>query len=307
MRNPREYYGEALHELAKTEKNIIALDCDLCKSTMSVYMEQGLPDQYIEMGIAEANMVSTAAGLAADGKIPFCHTFAVFITGRAFDQIRQVVCIPNLPVKLIGSSAGLSDYGDGSTHQTVEDIAIMRSLPNMSVVVPGDALQCAKAVKAAVEWDGPVYVRITRSAMEDVSQEGDDFHIGKAYVIKEGTDITLMACGIMVDMALKASEILRKIGIFAGVVNVSTIKPIDKDMILIEALKTGKVLTIEEHSIIGGLGEAVASVLRMENVLIDFMGIEDSFGQSSNYLEPLMEQYKLTVEEIVKRVRQFYN
>lgn len=305
MSNPREEYGKALLEYAKENSNVVALDCDLCKSTMSVYVEQELPKQYIEIGIAEANMVSTAAGLAAEGKIPFCHTFAIFITGRAFDQIRQVVCIPNMPVKLIGSSAGLSDFGDGSTHQTVEDIAIMRALPNMMVVVPGDSLQCKKAVKAAAELNAPVYIRITRSDMNDVSKADDDFEIGKAYVLREGKNITLMACGIMVDMAMKASEILKSKGIDAGVVNVSTIKPLDVETIKKEAKRTGKVLTLEEHSIIGGLGEAIAGALRMENAIIDFMGINDCFGQSSNYLEPLMQHYHLTVEDIVEKTEEF--
>ena len=305
MRNPREEYGKALLEYAKTNKNVIALDADLCKSTMSVYVEENLPKQYIEMGIAEQNMIATAAGLAAEGKIPFCHSFAVFVTGRAFDQIRQTVCLPKLNVKIVGSSAGLSDFGDGSTHQTVEDIAIMRALPNMAVVVPADALMCKKAVKAAAEYDGPVYLRITRSDMSDVSMMEDDFHIGKAYVLKQGKDITLFACGIMVDMALKASDILCKNGVDAGVVNVSTIKPLDVKTIRHEALKTGKALTLEEHSIIGGLGEAVAGVLRKENVKVDFLGICDTFGQSSNYLEPLMEQYNLTTENVVEKTLEF--
>lgn len=305
IRNPREKYGKALLDLAKEDRNVLALDADLCKSTMSVNIEENLPKQYIEMGIAEQNMIATAAGFASTGKIPFCHSFAVFITGRAFDQIRQVVCLPNMNVKIIGSSAGLSDFGDGSTHQTVEDIAIMRSIPNMTVLVPGDGLQSAKAVRAAYNWIGPVYVRITRSDMEDVSTENDDFQIGKAYTLRKGKDITIFACGITVNLALKAAVILEKDDISVGVVNVSTLKPLDEETIIKEATSTGKVLTCEEHSIIGGLGEAVAGVLRRQKIEIEFLGIEDEFGQSSNTLEPLMEYYGITTKNIIEKIKSF--
>jgi transketolase len=304
-RNPAVEYGKALLKLAQSDRNVVALDADLCKATMSVYIENELPGQYIEMGIAEQNMVATAAGLAATGKIPFCHTFAVFLAGRAFDQIRQAVCLANLNVKLVGSSAGLSDFGDGATHQTVEDVAIMRALPNMTVVVPADGLQAAKAVEAAYRWNGPVYLRLTRSEMPDVSKEDEGFEIGKAYVLREGGDITLFACGITVAMALEAADALEKQGISACVVNVPTIKPLDVDTVVKKALQTGRVLTCEEHSVIGGLGEAVAGALRRHRVEIEFMGIEDMFGQSSNTLEPLLEHYNLTAKAIVNKVNTF--
>lgn len=305
MRNPAVEYGKALLELAKSDRNVVALDADLCKSTMSVNIENDLPAQYIEMGIAEQNMVATAAGLAAAGKTPFCHSFAVFITGRAFDQTRQAVCLPKLNVKLVGSSAGLSDFGDGATHQTVEDVAIMRALPNMTVVVPADGLQTAKAVKAAYAWDGPVYLRITRNELADVSKEDDGFEIGKAYVLREGKAITLFACGITVAMALEAADTLEKQGISACVVNVATIKPLDVETVVAKALQTGRVLVCEEHSVIGGLGEAVAGALRRHRVEIEFLGIEDEYGQSSNELEPLLERYGMTAQNIVDRVKTF--
>ena len=303
IRNPREEYGRELLKLAQKDKNVVALDADLCKSTMSVYVEQDVPGQYIEVGIAEQNMIATAAGLAASGKVPFCHSFAVFIAGRAFDQIRQVVCLPKLNVKVVGSSAGLSDFGDGSTHQTIEDMAIMRAIPNMTVIVPGDGLQCAKAVRAAYELDGPVYIRITRSDMEDVSAEQDSFEIGRIYPVKQGRDITVFACGIMVDLAVKAAELLEGEGISVSVVNVPTIKPIDREAVIAEAKKTGKVLTCEEHSVIGGLGETIAGALRREKIEIDFLGIEDEFGQSCNTMEPLMEYYGLTVGNIADKIK----
>jgi len=305
MRNPAAEYGKALLELAKSDRNVVALDADLCKSTMSVNIENELPAQYVEMGIAEQNMVATAAGLAAAGKIPFCHSFAVFAAGRAFDQTRQAVCLPKLNVKIIGSSAGLSDFGDGATHQTVEDIAIMRALPNMTVVVPADGLQTAKAVKAAYDWDGPVYLRLTRNELADVSSESDGFEIGKAYVLREGGDMTIFACGITVAMALEAAGQLQKQGIGACVVNVPTIKPLDVDTIVVKAMQTGRVLVCEEHSVIGGLGEAVAGALRRHRVEIEFLGIEDEFGQSSNELEPLLERYGMTARNIMNKARTF--
>lgn len=302
MGNPREAYGRALLELARIDNRIWALDADLCTSTMSCYMEKEFPDRYVEAGIAEANMVGMAAGLALCGKIPFASTFAVFMTGRAFDQIRQSLCIPKLNVKLCGSSAGLSDYGDGSTHQTVEDIAIMRALPNMTVLSPGDARQTGAAVKAAAGWNGPVYLRVTRSDLDDLSGDGS-FEIGKIYQMREGADITIFATGSMVGRALKAAAELQAQGVTALVANVSTIKPLDAQSVRTLASKTRRVLTCEEHSVIGGLGSAVAEALSSSGIPVHFMGIEDTFGQSSNNEKALIEKYGLTAGDVVKKVQ----
>lgn len=304
MHNPRIEYGNALLELVRENRNIVALDADLCKSTMSVTIEENLPEQYIEMGIAEQNMLSTAGGLAITGKIPFAHTFAVFITGRAFDQIRQAICIARLNVKIVGSSAGLSDFGDGATHQTVEDIAIMRSIPNMTVICPCDAIQVKAAVRAAADYEGPVYLRLSRLDMHDITGEKDSFEIGKVYVRREGTDVTVFATGTMVYEALKAAEALGQKRVSVRVVDVPTIKPLDRETVISLCKDTGAAVTTEEHSIIGGLGGAVAEAVRLEKIPIEFHGIEDRFGQSCNEIEPLMMQYGLTSDEIILKVKE---
>jgi len=228
--NPREEYGKVLLNLAKEDKNIIALDADLCKSTMAYYIEKELPQQHLELGIAEQNMLSTAAGLAIEGKIPFAHTFAVFITGRAYDQIRQSISIARLNVKIVGSSAGLSDFGDGATHQSIEDVSLMRSIPNMTVICPCDAIQVRAAVRAIYKYHGPVYLRISRNDMPDVLSK-EEFEIGKVYLRKHGTDVTVFATGIMVYEALNAADILEKENISLQVIDVPTIKPIDREEI----------------------------------------------------------------------------
>ncbi len=301
MGNPREAYGQALVDIAREDERIWALDADLCKSTMSCYMEQSFPDRYVEAGIAEANMVGMAAGLALCGKIPFASTFAVFMAGRAFDQIRQSVCIPRLNVKLCGSSAGLSDYGDGSTHQTVEDIAIMRALPGMAVLSPGDARQAYAMVQAAARWDGPVYMRVTRSDLADLPGEGT-FEIGKVYPLIDGRDITIFATGSMAGRAVAAAQELKAGGIQPLVVNVSTIKPLDGAAVRELAKRTGIVLTCEEHSVIGGLGSAVAEALAETGIPMHFLGIRDEFGQSSNNEQTLLEHYGLTAGHVARRV-----
>lgn len=301
MGNPREAYGQALVDIAHTDKRIWALDADLCKSTMSCYMEQAFPDRYVEAGIAEANMVGMAAGLALCGKLPFASTFAVFLAGRAFDQIRQSICIPRLNVKFCGSSAGLSDYGDGSTHQTVEDIAIMRALPGMAVLSPGDAKQAYGMVQAAADWDGPVYMRVTRSDLVDLPG-GGAFEIGKVYPLIDGQDITIFATGSMVGRAVAAVKELEANGIQPLVVNVSTIKPLDGNAVRELAKQTGLVLTCEEHSIIGGLGSAVAEALAETGIPVHFLGIRDEFGQSSNNEQTLLEHYGLTACHIARQI-----
>jgi len=302
MPNPREAYGQALIALARQDSRIWALDADLCKSTMSCYVEQEFPNRFIECGIAEANMVGIAAGLALSGKIPFASTFSVFMTGRAYDQIRQAVCIPALNVKLCGSSCGLSDFGDGSTHQMLEDIAIMRVLPNMTVISPGDARQAGEAVAAAAAWQGPVYLRINRNDMIGLPDVGR-FEIGKVYPLSEGTDITVFATGTMAGRAWQAANELRQEGLSVLVVNVPTIKPLDQAAVCALARATGKVLTCEEHNIVGGFGSAIAEALSRTGVPVWFQGIQDEFGQSANREEDLIEYYKLTVADIKARIK----
>jgi transketolase len=304
MGNPREAYGRALADLARNDNRIWALDADLNKSTMSCYVEQEFPERFVEAGIAEANMVGMAAGLALCGKVPFASSFAVFMTGRVYDQIRQSVCIPGLSVKLCGSSAGLSDYGDGSTHQTVEDIALMRALPNMAVLCPGDARQAYAMVKAAACWNGPVYMRVTRSEMEDLPGDGS-FTVGRVETVREGTGVTVFATGIMVSLALRAAKALEAEGISALVANISTIKPLDVSEVRRLAKKTGLAFTCEEHSVIGGLGSAVAEALSETGVPVRLMGVEDVFGQSSNSEAKLMEHYGLTQDNVAARIREY--
>ncbi len=302
--NPREEYGKALLNLARQDRNIVALDADLCKSTMSCYIEAEYPERFFEMGIAEQNMVSTAAGLSLVDKIPFVNTFAVFLVGRAYDQIRQAISIGKLNVKIVGSSAGLSDFGDGATHQTVEDVALMRAIPNMTVIVPGDAIEVRAIVNEAYKYKGPVYIRISRNDMEDIFSEDQSFEIGKVYTVKQGRDITIFTMGTMLSVSLKAAQELEDMGISAMVVNVSTLKPLDRQTIIRLAKSTGAVVTVEEHSVIGGLGSAIAEALRSEkNLPIEFVGIEDQFGQSSHNYEELLEFYGLTKENIAVAVK----
>jgi len=307
IHNPREEYGKVLLELARGNSKIFALDADLCKSTMTCMIEEELPDQYIEMGIAEQNMLSVAAGLSLTGKIPFVNSFAVFLTGRAFDQIRQAICLSSLNVKIIGSSAGFSDFGDGSTHQTVEDISIMRSIPNMAVIAPCDAFQLRATVKAMVDHEGPVYMRYSRNNMVSLTLENDNFEIGKVYTMREGNDITVFAIGIMVEKALNVAKKLKNQGISVRVVNVPTIKPLNRDAIIELSKDTGKVLTTEEHSIIGGLGSSIAEVLRNERVYIEFHGVNDEYGQSSNELQPLLKHYGLTEDMLETKIVEILN
>jgi transketolase len=298
MANPRVAYGEELLALAAQNDKIVALDADLCKSTMTVLMQDKRPDHFVEMGIAEQNMASTAAGLALMGMIPFINSFAVFATGRCYDQIRQAICLPRLNVKVMGSSAGLSDFGDGSTHQSVEDISLMRSIPNMTVLVPGDALEVRKAVRAMVEYDGPVYLRISRNDMPILTDDSTPFAIGKLLRLAEGDDVAILATGVMVAEALKARALLAALQISARVVNVSTLKPLTTEAVLAEVAGVECVVTAEEHSVIGGLGSAVACALRRHRLPIEFVGIQDSFGISGMNHHELLVQYGLTPEAI---------
>jgi len=303
MQNCRMVYGQTLVELGRENERIVALDADLSKSTMTTLFEKEFPERYFEMGIGEQNMVSTAVGLALCGKIAFVNSFAVFAAGRPYDQIRVSVCIGKVNVKIIGSSCGISDFGDGATHQSIEDIAIMRAIPNMTVMSPVDGVETKKMVRAAAAYEGPVYIRINRNEVPDVTEESQEFKIGEPSVIREGTDVTVFAHGYMVYKALKAAETLEKQGISLRIVNVSTLKPIDEQAIkeLTDGVKG--IVTVEEHTIIGGLACAVAFILRGRAIPMEAVAIQDCFGQSALDYEQLLEHYGLTDAAIVKAVK----
>ncbi|MDN5331897.1 MAG: transketolase [Tepidanaerobacteraceae bacterium] len=298
----REAYGEALAELGEEIKDIVVLDADLSKSTKTSVFAKKFPERFFNMGIAEQNLMGTAAGLATCGKIPFASTFAIFATGRAFEQIRNSICYPNLNVKIAATHAGITVGEDGATHQSIEDIALMRALPNMTVINPADATETKKAVRAAAQMKGPVYLRLGRHPVETIFGEGYEFKPGKGVILREGRDVAIIATGVMVAEALKAAEILEKDGINAMVVNIHTIKPIDEEVIL-KAAECGAIVTAEEHSIIGGLGSAVAEVLSEKKpVPIKRIGIKDVFGMSGKP-EELMKAYGLAAEDIAEAAR----
>lgn len=296
-------YGEEIVALGAENLNVVALEADLGKSTMSSLFQQAYPDRYFEMGIAEQDMLSTAAGLAASGKIPFCSTFAVFVTGRAYDQIRQTISIGKLNVKICGSSSGLSDFGDGSTHQDIEDVALMSVIPNMTVLTPCDATETRQAVRMAMAIDGPVYLRVVRNDLPDYIDEDDQFEIGKLRVLQEGSDVAIFAHGSMVSASMKAAELLKEQGISAKVVNVSTMKPFNYAGVAEIAKSVKAVISAEEHNFIGGLASAVALSLRTSSVPMDYVAVQDVFGQSSYSAQELMEHYGLTAENIVRKAK----
>jgi len=301
--NQRKAYGEALVALGARNPNVVALDADLCKSTQSVMFEQAYPERFFEMGIKEQDMLSTAAGLAASGKVAFASTFAVFASGRAYDQIRQTISIGKLNVKICGSSAGFSDFGDGSTHQSVEDMAIMNAIPNMTVLTPADANEVKAAVFAAAEHEGPVYIRVCRNDVLDITPKDQPFTIGKLNVIREGSDAVIFAMGTMLERALCAAEQLEKESISVKVVNVSTMKPFDHAGALKLAESCRAVLVAEEATYIGGLTAAVATAMRKSTVPMDYVAVEDTFGQSAHSAEELMDHYGLTAENIVNKLK----
>ncbi len=303
MQNQRMIYGQTLVALGREDSRIVVLEADLGKSTMSCLFQQAFPERYFEMGIAEQNMVSFAAGLSLTGKVAFVNSFAVFAAGRPYDQIRQGVCIGKLNVKIAGSSSGLSDFGDGATHQAVEDIAIMRAIPNMTVLVPCDGIETRKMVSAAATHKGPVYIRISRGDLPDIISEQMEFKIGKPYVIREGSDIAIFAMGIMVSEALKAAKELEAEGISARVVNVSTLKPFDDKAITELAQDMKGIVTAEEHSIIGGLASAVTFALRGRPIPIEAVAIEDVFGQSAHDFNDLLTHYGLKDKNIVTKAK----
>jgi len=299
----RTAYAEALIELGAQNEKVVALDADLGHTTMSCLFKEQYPNRHFNFGIAEANMVCGAAGFAKAGLIPFVSTMAMFGVGRAFEQVRNTVCYMNANVKLGLSHPGISVGADGGSHQTVEDIAVMRCLPNMRILAPCDSIQMRKAVFAAAEMDGPVYIRVSRPDVENVTNEDTPFVPGKAQVLREGSDVCIMATGLMVHIALTAAEMLEKEGISAGVMNFHTIKPIDREAILATAAKVRGVVTAEEHSLIGGFGSAVAEVLcGQANARFGMVGIEDKFGKSGQPDE-LFREYGLTPEHICEECR----
>lgn len=296
----REAYGKALVELGRVNQDIVVLDADLSKSTKTAGFAKEFPDRFFDMGIAEADLMTTAAGLSTCGKIPFASTFAMFATGRAFEQIRNSICYPDLNVKIAATHAGITVGEDGASHQSVEDMSLMRSIPNMTVICPCDDVETNAAIKAVSIYKGPVYIRLGRLAVPTVNDPDNyNFEIGKAIKLNDGNDVSIFACGVMVNEAIKASEELEKNGISAEVINIHTIKPIDTESVINSARKTGAVITCEEHSIIGGLGSAVCEVLS-ENypVPVKRIGIMDSFGESGKPAE-LMKEYGLTASNIV--------
>ena len=295
----RDAYGEALRAAGARNRDIVVLDADLSKSTKTNVFAKEFPDRHFNAGIAEQNMMSVAAGLAAVGKIPFASTFAMFATGRAYEQVRNSICYPKLNVKIAATHAGLTVGEDGATHQANEDIALMRALPNMTVVNPADAEETRQAIEWAVEYKGPVYLRLGRASVDDVFGSDYVFQHGKAVQLADGTDVTIIATGVMVGAARRAADELVKQGLSARVLNIHTIKPLDIEAITKAARETGAIVTCEEHSIIGGLGSAVAEAV-VENmpVPLERVGVLDVFGESGTP-DALLAKYKLTVADIV--------
>ena len=298
----REAYGKALVELGAVNEKIVVLDADLAGATMTKYFKGAYPERFFDCGIAEANMVNISAGLSTMGLIPFCSTFAMFGAGRAYEQIRNSIAYPKFNVKICCSHAGVSVGEDGGSHQSIEDIGLMRMIPGMTVVVPADAKETRKATFALAELDGPAYMRTARLATP-VFEEDYPFEIGKANVLREGKDAAVFACGLMVSEALEAAKMLSAEGIEISVINMHTIKPIDAECVTKYAQKCGNVITVEEHSTIGGLGDAVADVL-MGKVCCKFLkiGINDQFGQSGKALDVLRE-YGLTADQIAAKIK----
>lgn len=297
----RESYGKVLKELADNKK-IVVLDADLGKATKSMSFKDVAPERFFDMGISEGDMMGTAAGMAASGLIPIASTFAMFAAGRAYEQIRNSICYPNLNVKIAATHAGVTVGEDGGSHQAIEDIALMRVIPNMTVINPADGKEAEEAVKAMVEFEGPVYIRLGRAATPDIHGDDYKFVLGKGEVLRDGKDAVIVATGIMVAKALDAAENLKEKGIDAAVINIATIKPFDRELVREYAEKTGVVVTAEEHSIIGGLGDAVLeSVEDIASVRVNRVGVRDVFGQSGKPDE-LLNHYGLTSENIQERV-----
>jgi len=299
-RGTRDVYGETLAELGRQDPSIVVLTADLAGSTKTSIFAAEHPDRFYNMGVAEANMIGTAAGFALSGFRPFVSTFAMFATGKVWEQIRQVVAYPKTPVRIVATHAGLTVGEDGASHQMLEDIGNMRVLPNMSIIVPSDAVETAGAIRFVAAYDdGPVYVRLARAPFPVIHDEDHTFEFGKAEILAQGTDVTIAACGLMVSVALEAREVLAGDGIAAEVVNVSTIKPLDRETLLTSARKTGVVVTAEEHQIVNGLGSAICELLSEElPTPVVRVGVDDRFGQSGN-ADALLAHYGLDVDGLV--------
>ncbi len=302
----RESYGNALVELGKVNEKVYVLDADLAGATKTGIFKKAFPDRHIDCGIAECNMMGIAAGLSTTGLIPFCSSFAMFASGRAFEQVRNSIGYPHLNVKIGATHAGVTVGEDGASHQCIEDLAVMRTIPGMVVICPSDDIEVKAAVKAAAEYVGPVYMRFGRSAVPVINDTPDyKFEIGRGILLKEGKDVTIIATGVCVCEALKAAEALKQEGIDAEVINIHTIKPLDKDLVLQSAKKTGRVVTVEEHSVIGGLGSAVADVLAESNAaVLKKIGVPDVFGESGTAGQ-LLHKFKLDAEGIAEGVKDF--
>lgn len=302
MKATRQAFGEALVKLGKIDNNVVVLESDLSKSTMSTFFEKEFPERHINLGISEADMMCTAAGFALAGKTAFATTFAIFAAGRAYDQVRNSIAYPNLNVKICPTHAGVSLGEDGGSHQSIEDIALMRVIPNMVVLSPADAYETEQMIMKASEYKGPMYIRLGRLPVADIYNSEYKFEIGRASTLTEGTDIAIIATGLMVGEALKASEMLKEQGISARVINMSTIKPLDKETVLKAAKECKYIITSEEHSVIGGLGSAVSEFLS-ENYPTKVIkhGVQDVFGQSGEGNE-MLDKYLLRAKDIVKIV-----
>ncbi|MBM4433202.1 MAG: transketolase family protein [Chloroflexi bacterium] len=299
----REAYGKALAELGRENPNVVVLDADLSKSTMTYYFAREFPNRFFDCGIAEQNMVGIAAGLAASGKIPFASTFAVFTPGRCFDQIRMSIAQPSRNVKLVGTHGGISVGEDGTSHQAIEDLALASSLPNLTIIVPADATEAAKAVKAAAENHGPFYIRICRPKVPLVFGDDYQFNLGKAVLMRDGKSATIIAIGLMVSAALEAAQNLSREGIDCRVLNMSTLKPVDEEAIIKAAAETGAIVTAEEHLEHGGLGSVVARVIaKRQPVPVEFVAIKDTYAKSGKPPE-LMQRYGLTATDVAQAVR----
>lgn len=307
MANPRDAYGDTLARLGETYRNIVVLDADLSKSTKTIVFAKKFPERFFEMGIAEANMISTAAGLASCGKIPFASTFAVFATGRVYDQIRMDVAYSEANVKIFATHGGISVGKDGASHQMIEDLALMRVLPNMTVLAPSDAVQTSRLVELMATTRGPMYARIGRATAPVLYTKEDvkDITIGKGFVVRDGADVSIIACGTMVDQAVEAAERLSRSRVSTRVVDMHTIKPLDEATVLKCAKETNVIVTIEEHSVIGGLGGAVSEVLAEHRSRVAFkrMGVQDMFCESGEP-EDLFEKYGLNASYLVNTIKQ---
>jgi len=302
---PRVVYGETLARLGRELPELVVLDADLSKSTKTATFAREFPERFHDMGIAEQDMVATAAGLAADGMTPFASSFAIFATGRAWEQLRNSVCYPNLNVKLVATHGGITVGQDGGSHQSVEDLAITRVIPNLRVIVPSDATETAQVIQTVATEPGPFYVRLPRGSAEDLHPHGWTFQLGKADQLRnvDGADVTLVGCGLMVAVAMEAAEQLAAAGIQARVLNMATLKPLDEEALERAARETGALVTLEEHSVIGGLGAAVCEAVAARcPVPVVRVGVEDQFGQSGPAKE-LLKHYGLTVDNAVEKAR----